>query len=448
MVDRGGVIEVGPMKTIKKHRILAVMTLWLILLGSFAIWFEMNTRREERQLALSTANAFFQQLVVSRQWNASHGGVYVPISETTQPNPYLPEHLRELTADNGMKLTKINPAYMTRQAAELAEQKEGGIRFHITSLKPIRPENKATDWEEKWLQSFEQGATEQGDFFKDGNISWFRYMAPLTVSKECLNCHAQQGYKEGDIRGGISISLPYPTHTHTQLFAGFGGVTVIGLCFIFTFVSLYEKKQRLLDATFNSPLPTCVTDTNHTILMANDSYWAEFGPLPAGKKTIKCYEHRFGESCHTELCPLTKVLAGASKYAYEPTKEKNGATKHFIVTAKPLLNAKDKIVGIVESFLEITGRKQLEEEKGLLIDELKKSLEQVQILSGFIPICASCKKIRDDQGFWSQVETYIGKHSGATFSHGICPDCIRKLYPELADEILAACSKQTPSGNG
>jgi hypothetical protein len=61
--------------------------------------------------------------------------------------------------------------------------------------------------------------------------------------------------------------------------------------------------------------------------------------------------------------------------------------------------------------------------------ELKTALSQVKTLSGFLPICASCKKIRDDNGYWNQIESYIRNHSEAEFSHGICPDCAQKLYP-------------------
>ena len=232
------------------------------------------------------------------------------------------------------------------------------------------------------------------------------------------------------------VSLPYPTHTHLQLIIGFGSVAVIGLLFIFIGSTLYGRKQRLFDATFNNPVPTCVTDKNYTILMANKAYWAEFAPLPKHQKTIKCYDHRPGKSCHTENCPLTQILNGASKCIHEPIKERDGVFQSFISIAKPLLDAKGKVVGIVESFLEITEKKKLEEEREHLIHELKESLAQVKLLSGFIPICASCKKIRDDQGFWTQVESYIASHSEAQFSHSICPDCVKKLYPELADQLL------------
>ena len=66
--------------------------------------------------------------------------------------------------------------------------------------------------------------------------------------------------------------------------------------------------------------------------------------------------------------------------------------------------------------------------------ELQDALDLVKLLSGYLPICASCKKIRDDKGYWQAVESYISSHSEAKFSHGICPDCIQKLYPEFSDD--------------
>ena len=71
-----------------------------------------------------------------------------------------------------------------------------------------------------------------------------------------------------------------------------------------------------------------------------------------------------------------------------------------------------------------------DEEREQLIGELQHTIEQVKTLSGIVPICASCKKIRDDRGYWEQVEAYVTRHTDARFSHGICPDCLKRLYPE------------------
>jgi PAS domain S-box-containing protein len=80
---------------------------------------------------------------------------------------------------------------------------------------------------------------------------------------------------------------------------------------------------------------------------------------------------------------------------------------------------------------EIVERKRVEEEREKLILELQESILKIRMLRGLLPICSSCKKIRNDQGYWEQIEVYIRDHSEADFSHGICPDCAQKLYPEL-----------------
>jgi len=82
---------------------------------------------------------------------------------------------------------------------------------------------------------------------------------------------------------------------------------------------------------------------------------------------------------------------------------------------------------------EIMERKRIEEEREKLIKDLQEALARVKLLSGMLPVCSSCKKIRDDKGYWTQIEAYVRDHSEAEFSHGICPDCMKKLYPDFAD---------------
>lgn len=76
----------------------------------------------------------------------------------------------------------------------------------------------------------------------------------------------------------------------------------------------------------------------------------------------------------------------------------------------------------------------IDREKEQLLKDLKKALEKVKVLSGLLPICCSCKKIRDDKGYWNQIEVYIRDHSDAEFSHGLCPDCAKKLYGDYVKE--------------
>jgi len=87
-----------------------------------------------------------------------------------------------------------------------------------------------------------------------------------------------------------------------------------------------------------------------------------------------------------------------------------------------------EVIGARLNITDITERKKAEEERNKLILELQETLSEIKILKGIIPICASCKRIRDDKGYWNQVEAYIRDHSEADFSHSICPDCMKKLY--------------------
>ena len=89
-------------------------------------------------------------------------------------------------------------------------------------------------------------------------------------------------------------------------------------------------------------------------------------------------------------------------------------------------------------------KKALDSEKRLT-RELQQSLEKIKVLSGLLPICSNCKKIRDDNGYWTQVDDYMHTHSDLEFSHSICPDCMHELYPEIADKLL---NKSLRGNNG
>lgn len=105
--------------------------------------------------------------------------------------------------------------------------------------------------------------------------------------------------------------------------------------------------------------------------------------------------------------------------------------REFLFSKATIVEPDGKISGSVGVMVDITERKKAEAEKERLIKELQEALTTVKTLTGLLPICSNCKKIRDDKGYWNQIETYIHQHSQAEFSHGICPDCAKKLYPEF-----------------
>lgn len=110
---------------------------------------------------------------------------------------------------------------------------------------------------------------------------------------------------------------------------------------------------------------------------------------------------------------------------------KDGSTVWLLAHAHLVPEAPGKPMICVGTAVDITERKHAEEVREHLILELRKALSDVTTLSGLLPICSSCKKIRDDKGYWNQLEHYISSHSEASFTHGICPDCAKALYPEV-----------------
>ena len=127
--------------------------IWTVVIAGVICWNTTNSISHYKALTSYQARAFFQQIVMTRFWNAAHGGVYVPITEKTKPNPYLDDPDRDIISVDGLKLTKVNPAYMTRQIGEIA-YKKNLVWFHITSLKPIRPQNAPDYWELQALNLF------------------------------------------------------------------------------------------------------------------------------------------------------------------------------------------------------------------------------------------------------------------------------------------------------
>ncbi|GAA0695445.1 hypothetical protein GCM10009104_23970 [Marinobacterium maritimum] len=145
----------------------------------------------------------FTLIQTARHWNAIQGKVYVPVSADTPPNPYLRTPDRDITDNLGRRLTQVNPAYMTRQISELLQDSD--VQMRITSLDPINPLNRPDGWEAASLRQFEiSGELERVERVQDR----YRYISGLIVQRECMQCHEDQGYRVGDLRGGISFSVP------------------------------------------------------------------------------------------------------------------------------------------------------------------------------------------------------------------------------------------------
>lgn len=195
---------------IKKYLTIIGMIFCLTILG---IFFGFNSRANFliKEQLLKQARAYSQEVTLLRQWIADHGGVYVKKGPGVEENPYLKNISTVKTiivdADQDVYILK-NPAMATREISEMARE-ERLFSFHITSLDPINPQNRPDAFEAEALKEFDtRKSTEVFQLETMGDEIFFRYIIPLPVIASCLQCHAAQGYKIGDIRGGISVSIP------------------------------------------------------------------------------------------------------------------------------------------------------------------------------------------------------------------------------------------------
>lgn len=155
------------------------------------------------------ARSYFGLIVQTRLWNAKYGGVYVEKHGDIQSNQFLKDVGIEpdIKCEHNRVFTMRNPALMTKEISQLTGA-VNGVRFHITSLQPIDPQNTPDLFEEESLKKFERGIKEVWKLDRTTTSPLFRYMAPLYVDESCLGCHKSQGYKVGDVRGGISVNIP------------------------------------------------------------------------------------------------------------------------------------------------------------------------------------------------------------------------------------------------
>ena len=314
---------------------------WTVAVAASLAWNLAQHADEVHSLTVQAASALLEKDLLYREWSILHGGVYVPKFAPAEAGASARAEEREVVTPSGQTLTLLNPVVVSRQVFELQEQ-QTGIRGHVTSLRPLRAANGPDDWERRALEDFEKGRQEVCSTETLQGEAYFRMMRPLVIVPACLRCHEEAGHKPGEIRGGISVTVPMNR--------------------------------------FVSP------GTNLRLGLAHLALW---------------------------LLGMTGLIFGARNLRAH-----------------------------------LQARQRAETERERLIVELQEALTSVKTLKGLIPICASCKKVRDDQGYWTQLETYLKEHSDAEFSHGLCLECMRKLYPDLSGKVEERLARLEPPAKG
>lgn len=389
-----------------KKYISALAICWTLIIVASLIWNASQVKQETLETAHIQAKVANEKDLLYRRWNANHGGVYVPVTEKTKPNLYLvdiPE--REINVPSGNLLTLMNPAYMTRQVYEL-EAEISDIRGHLTSLKPIKPENAPDPWERKALEDFELGEKEVASIDSMEGREYYRFMRPFITEKGCLKCHAKQGYKENEIRCGISVSIPMTplrnvstaatrrlTLIHTIIWI----IGLAGLAIGYVRINKSERKrneaetelkvayadvenqvvertrelrkeieervlaeksaqelamrwQKTMDAVGDA---ICILNTDSKILRANKSMTVLFGKKESEMIGKHCWEVVHGTKIPLQECPVLRLKETLKREILELSID----DRWYDVAVDPLLDEGGSLIGVVHIIRDNTERK-------------------------------------------------------------------------------------------
>ncbi len=276
-----------------------IIAIGAILLCSYSLLL-FNSSRIQHDLiygqAKQQARMLHKQILLTRKWVADHHGLYVVETETARPNPFLDNPVVQGT--NGQLYVKRNPAMVTRELSEYASR-GNWYMFRVTSLKPINPANAPDTFEKKSLLAIEQqGKKEIISIESNGDNHILRYVVPLTVEGSCLSCHARQGYKIGDIRGALSITIPISwadqmIAENNRSIIGYGifSIVIVSATLIWLFSTLVSRPlarltkdmARYPDQPVKQPEHKQVKDEIDTI---NDTFYELCCRLDSSRQTL------------------------------------------------------------------------------------------------------------------------------------------------------------------
>ena len=361
---------------------IAIGIVWSIIVATSLAWNLHINYRQTMALAIAEARANFNKDQAFRLWATEHGGVYVPVNERTQPNPnlsHIPE--RDITTDSGKKLTLMNPAYMLRQMMDEYPSLYG-TKGRITSLKPLWKGNAPDEWEAEALRSFESGAEEAFEVVDEGAEQYLRLMRPMITEEGCLKCHAGQGYKEGDVRGGVGVKVPLAHFTGIQKqnagygFMAHGAIWLIGLLGLVYGASRglakdkariqAEEKTRESEQFLQTVIdgivePVMVIGRDYRVRLMNRLAAEHAGTSLDDGNEHFCYQlsHHRDMPCSGEEhgCPMSEVLAtGRHNAIVHIHTGMDGTQRHYEIIASPLYDSNGAIEGIIETSRDITER--------------------------------------------------------------------------------------------
>lgn len=268
--------------------LLLLQFIWaLVVLASLT--FNVKSSHEKIiSTAAAAAEATINRDVSIRSWAASKGGVYVPPTLLTPSNRYLNHPQRDVVTQQGLELTLLNPAYLMRDIQENSPDPYG-VRTRLTSLNPLNPINLADDWETQALERFDGTLLTVWEATKLEGEHYLRMIRPFVVEPACMSCHEHQGYQVGEMRGGITASIPLSPYLaryemrKAELYLSHFGVWLLGfLGLVGVGVReqkrarqrhLHQKEMQLAAEVFEKSYEgILITDADANIVNANQAF--------------------------------------------------------------------------------------------------------------------------------------------------------------------------------
>ncbi|MBT6006268.1 MAG: PAS domain S-box protein, partial [Prolixibacteraceae bacterium] len=361
---------------------------------------------------------------------------------------------RDIFIDSSMQFTLINPAYMTRQVYEL-EKNITEVRGHITSLNPVRPENAPDNWELIALKAFENGATEFSEVDTLNGKQYFRFMRPFITEESCLKCHAHQGYKVNDIRGGVSVSYPmdqiylFTNRDVYYHYSAFVIIWILGLVIIIfstrrvfnsakkqlaaegalrllninleetveTRSKELQKSRRDWENIFNTlGAPAQLINSEHDIIFVNEATLNVFNLQREEIIGKKCYSVLHLSDRPPFNCPLKKSLLDNNASKEEIFVKVQNET--YLVNCSPIFDENGKTESFMHIMTDITERKNAEL-------QLKENEKKLDLIFETIPIAVNlidkegiildCNSSLVQLHAYENKEELIGQHNSVLF---------------------------------
>lgn len=293
----------------------------IVVLCTIAVMLGMTIKQDEliRLQVYQSADTLYHMVVIVRRWVSQYGGVYIKKMPGVETSPYLKN--TDITDVQGNVYVFRNPALVTRELSEMSNRGPDAFQFRLTSLKPLNPLNTPDEWESRALKSFEQGASEATRIENTEGKFFYRLMQPLIVEDSCMACHAHQGYKTGEIRGAISVVLPYTSKLY-ELKHNLFLMGILSLILIVVFVTtIYVFIWRLFDR---------LSQQNQELKSLNDT------------------KNRFlGMAAHDLRNPLTIIIGNANLLEYPMTDEEKKQSISCIATAA------ERMLALINDLLDV-----------------------------------------------------------------------------------------------